>query len=233
MLAISSRSPPRSLSEVLEHLDLPAARLGEARVHAEQIGGEQRRLLAAGAGADLEDGVLVVARVPGHEQPPDLAVLRRVLLLEARHLAAGELRELGVALGEHLARARQLLADALEARARREDRAQRGELPRHAGVLPRRLLEARVGEPLLQVGGSRADVADAVDQLGHGAQPPRGPRGRPGRDIENRSVFGGLKMVRAGVRVRRQAQRGALGAARTLRTHAPTVAHHARPRNPL
>ena len=39
------------------------APLGEPRVHAEQLGGEQRRLVAAGPGADLDDGVAVVERV--------------------------------------------------------------------------------------------------------------------------------------------------------------------------
>jgi hypothetical protein len=37
---------------------------GVALVHAEQVGREQRRLLAAGAGADLQDGVLLVGRSP-------------------------------------------------------------------------------------------------------------------------------------------------------------------------
>ena len=36
---------------------------GIALVHAEQIGGEQRRLVAAGAGADFQDGVALVGRV--------------------------------------------------------------------------------------------------------------------------------------------------------------------------
>ena len=46
------------------HLELPALALGVARVHAEQVGGEQRRFVAAGAGADFEDDVLLVVRDP-------------------------------------------------------------------------------------------------------------------------------------------------------------------------
>ena len=46
-----------------DHLDLPAVALGEARIHAEEVGGEKRRLLAAGARADLEENVALVVRV--------------------------------------------------------------------------------------------------------------------------------------------------------------------------
>ena len=54
-------------------LDLPAAPGGIALVHAEQVAGEQRRLVAAGAGADFEDGVLLVGRVLGQQQDLDVA----------------------------------------------------------------------------------------------------------------------------------------------------------------
>jgi hypothetical protein len=40
---------------------------GVALVHAEQVAGEQRRLVAAGAGADFEDGVALVHRVLGQQ----------------------------------------------------------------------------------------------------------------------------------------------------------------------
>ena len=46
----------------VEHLGLPAAPLGVPGVHAQQVAGEQRRLLAALAGLHLEDRVLVVGR---------------------------------------------------------------------------------------------------------------------------------------------------------------------------
>ena len=49
-----SLKPPRPVGVGAQHLDLPALALGVAAVHAEQLGGEQARLLAAGAGADLE-----------------------------------------------------------------------------------------------------------------------------------------------------------------------------------
>ena len=54
-----------------EHLHLPAMEVGVALVHAEEIAGEERRLVAAGAGADFEDGALLVGRVLGEEQAAD------------------------------------------------------------------------------------------------------------------------------------------------------------------
>ena len=50
-----------------DDLGLPAAQLGIAAVHAEQIGGEQGGLVAAGAGAHLEDGALLVGGVLGQQ----------------------------------------------------------------------------------------------------------------------------------------------------------------------
>ena len=44
-----------------EHFDLPALALGVARVHPEQVARENRRLVAAGAGADFEKDIRVVA----------------------------------------------------------------------------------------------------------------------------------------------------------------------------
>ena len=47
--------------------DLPAMGVGVALIHAEQIGREQSRLLAAGPGAHLEDGALLVGGVLGQQ----------------------------------------------------------------------------------------------------------------------------------------------------------------------
>src|SRR5690606_25230749 len=51
-----------------DHLDLPALLLGIAGIHAEQVAGEQRRLVAAGAGTDLEEDVAAVVRVARYQQ---------------------------------------------------------------------------------------------------------------------------------------------------------------------
>ena len=47
-----------------DDLDLPAVALRVARVHAAEAAGEERRLVAAGAGADFEEDVALVVRVP-------------------------------------------------------------------------------------------------------------------------------------------------------------------------
>ena len=41
----------------------PALFGGVALIHAEQVAGEQRGLVAAGAGANFEDGVVIVHRI--------------------------------------------------------------------------------------------------------------------------------------------------------------------------
>ncbi len=51
-----------------QYLDRPALALGEARVHAEKVAGEQRRLVTAGAGADFEDDALLVVGVARQQQ---------------------------------------------------------------------------------------------------------------------------------------------------------------------
>ena len=47
----------------IHHLDPPPLALGVLRVHAHQLGREERGLVAAGAGADLEEDVLLVVRI--------------------------------------------------------------------------------------------------------------------------------------------------------------------------
>ncbi len=79
-------------------LDLPAPALGIARVHAEQVAGEERRLVAAGAGAHLEEQVALVVRVLGQQ----LLLQLRLELLHRRARALQLL--LGVALHRRVGR---------------------------------------------------------------------------------------------------------------------------------
>ncbi len=85
--------------------------LGVAHVHAQQVAREDRRLVAAGAGADLEEDVAVVVRILRQQQPLQVGFQR----LDA---AAGGvdllLRErLHVRVGQHFLRARELGAGAV------------------------------------------------------------------------------------------------------------------------
>ena len=117
----------------VEDLDLPAAGLGVAAVHLEQVAREQRGLLAALAGLDLDQRVGGVVGVAGREQagqpvddraelPLELVGLRRERRVLGRELPGGgevlgqpvvlvepahDRRELGVAAPD-LARERQV-----------------------------------------------------------------------------------------------------------------------------
>ena len=63
-----------------EHLGREAALLGVAGEHVEEVAGEQRRLVAAGAGADLDDHVLVVVGVALDHRQAQLVLERAQLL---------------------------------------------------------------------------------------------------------------------------------------------------------
>ncbi len=60
-----------------QYLDVPAPRLRVARVHAEQVAGEYRRFVAAGARTNFEKDVAVVEGILRHEQALQLQFLGR------------------------------------------------------------------------------------------------------------------------------------------------------------
>ena len=78
------------------HLDLPALQRGEALIHAEQVAGEQRGLVAAGAGADFEHDAALVHRVLRQQRDADLLLQRHALLLERGPLDFRKLAHLGI-----------------------------------------------------------------------------------------------------------------------------------------
>ena len=82
-----------------DHLDAPALRLGVFGVHAEQVAREQSGLVAASAGADLEDGALLVGRVLGQQHELQRAVGLFERLLGLRLLLGREGAHLGIATG--------------------------------------------------------------------------------------------------------------------------------------
>ncbi len=83
----------------LEDLEGPALRLREALVHAEQVAGEQRRLLAAGAGADLDHRGTGIGRVLGQERQLQRMLGPGQLGLQPRQLLFGKGAHLGI--GQH------------------------------------------------------------------------------------------------------------------------------------
>ena len=80
---------------------LPALRFGVARVHAEDFGGEQGGLVAAGAGADFEDDVLIVVGVLGQQEDFEIFLDLRLLGLELGDLHLGHGFEIGIRILEH------------------------------------------------------------------------------------------------------------------------------------
>ena len=89
--AIASLKPPSSAALAEISLEAPALGLGIALVHAKQVAGEQRRLVAAGAGADLEHRRALVGGVARKQLQREVA-----LGLGQRRLILGQL------LGRHL-----------------------------------------------------------------------------------------------------------------------------------
>ena len=84
-------------------LDLPALRRRVALIHAEEVAGEKRRLVSAGAGANFEDGVLFVSRILRQHQYLDFLLQRLHPFLHRRPVGFGELAHLLVerAVGQH------------------------------------------------------------------------------------------------------------------------------------
>ena len=134
------------------HLDLPALLGGVALVHAEQIAGEQRRLVAAGAGADFENDVALVHRVLGKEREAQLLFERRAPRFELRPFRLGD--------GAHLGVGRRIVdqaGDARRARAARRDRTSPPPPPARARRI--RARASRRSPPAAAVARSRSSAA--------------------------------------------------------------------------
>src|SRR5205823_14569221 len=86
-----------------EHLYAPAVPFGVARVQAKELGGEEARLVPAGAGTDLEHGVALVVGVLGEEEVLERRVELGQARLERGQLAARHLAQLGVLLAQQRA----------------------------------------------------------------------------------------------------------------------------------
>src|SRR5947208_15679032 len=96
---------PRTGRAGVHDLDFPALALRVLRVHAHEVRGEQRGLLAARASADLDEDVLRVVGIAREEQALQLVLERRLAGREIVHLGLRELHELAVAaLREEVAR---------------------------------------------------------------------------------------------------------------------------------
>ena len=77
-------------------LDAPAPERGVALVHPVKVAGEERGLVAAGAGADLEDDAAVVGCVLGQQRDAQPMLQRLDALGQRRDLGFGERAHLGI-----------------------------------------------------------------------------------------------------------------------------------------
>ena len=95
---MTSLKPPWPVGWAVEHLELEPVALGVLRVHAGEVGGEERGLVPAGARPDLDEDVLVVAGVPGHQHRPQALLEVPLAHAELLELQARQLVELRVAV---------------------------------------------------------------------------------------------------------------------------------------
>ena len=79
-----------------DDFDLPALIGGVTLIHAEQIAGEQRRLVAAGAGADFENDIALIHRVLGQQREPQFLLERRAPCFKFGLFGFGDRAHLGV-----------------------------------------------------------------------------------------------------------------------------------------
>ena len=105
-----------------EHVELPALTFRVLAVHAEQLGGEQRRLVAARAGADLEHDVLLIVRILGDEQDLELGQEAVAARHERLELLVRQVAHVGVAAGGQFLRLRDFLGHRLVFPERLDDR---------------------------------------------------------------------------------------------------------------
>ncbi len=84
---------------MLQHLEAPAHAFGMALIHPRQIAREERRLFAAGAGADFQDGGAGVGGILGQKGDAQRLLHPGDAGPEARQLVFGQRAHLGI--GEH------------------------------------------------------------------------------------------------------------------------------------
>ena len=107
MAATISFTPPSDDGELSSTSTRQRLRFRVARVHAEKLGGKQRRFVAAGAGADFQDDVLVVVGVARQQQALQFVLDFFAALVELALFVVRQLLDFGVfAFHEHLLGAR-------------------------------------------------------------------------------------------------------------------------------
>ena len=132
---------------LVQNGDVPAVPFGIADVHAGQVGGEQRRLLAAFAGFHFEQDVVGVMRIPWRQHVGQLGVE----LGDAR-LQLGYLRREGLVLTGQFARGLEVTARRLQLAIGAHDGRELREAPTDLAGVARVGVQLGVGKLALEVG---------------------------------------------------------------------------------
>lgn len=164
----------------LHDLDLPAVEIGITLVHAQQVGREQRRLIAAGSRAHLQDDAFLVGFVLGQQQQLD--AMLQIGQARGQRIAflARKLAHLGVDLArfQHLVEISQLVAGTLQFGDRLDQGRQVGILLRQPDEIIRsRHLRLRQARSQLLV--SRENPVELV--IKRHLRPSLRPTAQPGR----------------------------------------------------
>ena len=129
---------PRAGLVGVDHLDLPPPLLGIARVHPEEVVGEESSLIPSRPGPHLHDHVLVVVGVLGKQRQAQLVLELALARFERLHLLPGEGGHLGIGgVPRHASHVDELVDDAAVLPAHRHQVLERG-------ILLRNLLEAEM-----------------------------------------------------------------------------------------
>src|SRR5262245_2893144 len=149
-----------------EHLRAEALGFGIARVHAVEVAGEDRRLVATGAGPHLEEYVALIARILRQQQAAQLELFGIERASEQCELFATERPQAGVGVRLQLARRLHIALESLVALQVLRERLQACVFHRQLTELPRgaRDLFAREQPPdlLVAIGESLQALADGV-----------------------------------------------------------------------
>ena len=145
-----------------EQLPAPAATLDVARVHAVEVRGEERGLVAAGARAELDDRRAVVERIARTEERLEGLLQPRHVGLQAHDLALRLVGELGVVNGNEPADIRELVLGPFELPGERDDLLESPVFPAQLGEAGRVSRRRRVGEQVLDLGGALERLGQSV-----------------------------------------------------------------------
>src|SRR6185369_6159506 len=194
---------------VRDRLAAPARALDVARVHAVEIGREERGLVPTGAGADLDDRVAVVERVVREERGLQPRLEIGDAPLESIDLVSGLGRHLGVVNENELARIGELVLGLLKLRRQLDDRLEASVLPTQLGNLVAVAEGVWIGEQPLDLRRPGESVAQQVAEAQglsspssrtawssgtSGGSARRDPRCRPGAACRCRT--GGTRRTR-------------------------------------